>query len=313
VFDVISSAGLLLVDMVILQIGAAFAKHLFHHVDPAGVAALRIGFAAAILLVVWRPSPRMSRRTLAVVGGYGVTLATMNISFYQAMDRIPLGAAVTIEFIGPLAVALAGSRRALDVLWTLLAALGVLLLSRVHGGLAMSGVVYALLAAASWAGYILLGVKLGSRTSGGHGLALGMAVGSVVAIPLGVVESGAALARPTVLLACLGVALLSSVIPYSLELEALRRMPARPFGVLMSLEPAIAAMAGRVVLGEALAPVQWLAVACVGIASIGATRHDRSQHDDASLGRSAARQPRRIRIDHGCGGSAGLPDPRSRE
>ncbi|MBE9373026.1 EamA family transporter [Saccharopolyspora sp. HNM0983] len=266
---------LVLLGVISLQVGAAFAKQLFGVAGPAGVVALRLVFAAAVLLVLWRPSLRLDRRTLGVVAGYGAVLAGMNICIYQSFERIPLGAAVTIEFLGPLAVAVLGSRRALDLVWAVLAGIGVLLLSGTAGGLDPVGVAYALVAGAMWAGYILMGAKLGSRTSGGSGLALGMAVGAAVAAPFGVADAGSALLDPRVLAAGLVVALLSSVIPYSLELEALRRMPPRVFGVLMSLEPAVAALAGLVVLGELLGGWQWVAITCVVAASVGSTRSAR--------------------------------------
>ncbi len=288
VFNAVPPPVLLLFGMISLQVGAAYAKQLFQVAGPSGTAALRMVFAATILLAIWRRALRMDRRTLAVAASYGVVLASMNISLYHAMDRIPLGAAVTIEFLGPLTVAAFGSRRRMDILWVILAALGVLLLGRMGGGLAMGGVCFALLAAAFWAGYILLGAKLGSQTSGGSGLALGMVFGSLVAVPLGAAESGATLIHPTVLVAGLVVALMSSVIPYSLEFEALRRMPLRTFGILMSLEPAVATVAGLVVLGEMLTLAQWLAVGCVTVASIGATRGNGIQ-DDKSSGRRRAK------------------------
>nr|WP_218889588.1 DMT family transporter [Saccharopolyspora hordei] len=260
---------LVLLGVISLQVGAAFAKQLFTMAGASGVVALRLTFAALVLLVVWRPSLRLDRTTLAVVAGYGAVLAGMNVCIYQAFERIPLGAAVTIEFLGPLAVAVLGSRRKLDVLWAVLAGLGVFLLARVEGGLDLVGVGFALVAGALWGTYILVGAKLGSRTTGGSGLALGMAFGALVAAPFGIAEAGTALLNPAVLVAGLVVALMSSVVPYSLELEALRRIPARVFGVLMSLEPAVAALAGLVVLGELLGAWQWVAIGCVVIASVG--------------------------------------------
>ena len=266
---------LVLGGVVSVQVGAAFAKQLFSVAGAFGLVTLRLVFAALVLAVIWRPSLRVDRRTLAVVAGYGVVMAGMNISLYQAIARIPMGVAVTVEFLGPLAVAVFGSRRKLDLVWAGLAGLGVLLLSRADGGLDWVGVGFALLAASFWAGYILVSAKLGQRTSGGSGLALGMVVAALVAVPFGAVESGPALVQPGVLAIGLVVALMSSVVPYSLELEALRRIPPRVFGVLMSLEPAVAALAGLVVLGETLGLLQWFAVACVVAASVGATRSAR--------------------------------------
>ncbi|WP_373292458.1 MULTISPECIES: EamA family transporter [Actinokineospora] len=235
-----------------------------------GVVTLRLVFAAGILLLLWRP--RVKREALGVVVAYGLVLASMNLLIYLAIARIPLGVAVTIEFLGPLAVALVGSRRVLDVVWALMAAAGVVLLARAGGDVDIVGVLLAAGAGVCWAGYILLSHRMGSRTSGGGGLALGMAIGAVVAVPFGVADAGSALLSPTVLLAGLAVALLSSVIPYSLELQALRRIPPRVFGVLMSIEPAVAAIAGMVVLNELLHPVQWVAVCLVVAASVGVTR-----------------------------------------
>jgi inner membrane transporter RhtA len=214
----------------------------------------------------------MDRRAWTVVVGYGLVLGVMNLSFYLALDRLPLGIAVTVEFLGPLAVALGGSRRWLDALWALLAGGGVALLMDGRGELDLVGLLFALVAGTCWGLYILLGAALGRRTSEGNGLALGMAVAAVVAVPFGVAGSGTALVQPWVLLAGSGVALLSSVVPYSLELEALRKIPPHVFGILMSLEPAVAALIGLVVLKESLHWSQWIAVLCVMAASAGATR-----------------------------------------
>ncbi|OXM74724.1 MULTISPECIES: EamA family transporter [Amycolatopsis] len=261
-----------LIGIVSVQVGASLAKQLFAVAGPAGTVTLRLFFAAVVLLLVWRPVLRMGRRALPVVLAYGVVLGVMNLTFYQALARIPQGIAVTIEFLGPLAVALAGSRRWMDVLWAMVAAGGVVLLAETRGDLSMLGIVFALIAGACWGLYILLSASLGKRTEEGKGLALGMAVAAVAAMPAGVVDSGTSLLSPWVLLIGLAVALLSSVIPYSLELEALRKIPPRVFGILMSLEPAVAALSGLLVLGEALHPLQWLAICCVVVASIGATR-----------------------------------------
>jgi len=264
--------ALVLVGIVSVQVGAAFAKQLFAVAGAAGTVTLRLVVAAVVLVAIWRPSLRLDRRVLVVVLSYGVVLGAMNLCFYFALERIPLGAAVTIEFLGPLAVAVAGSRRWLDGLWVLLAGTGVVLLTRVEGGLALPGVLFALAAGACWAAYILLAAKLGSKSSDGKGLALAMVVGSAVALPFGISSAGTAMLDPVVLAAGLAVALMSSVIPYSLELEALRRMPPRVFGILMSMEPAVAALAGLALLGEQLKPMQWVAVSCVVVASVGSTR-----------------------------------------
>ncbi|NUT94439.1 MAG: EamA family transporter [Saccharothrix sp.] len=276
-FGAIPPPALVLLGVVSVQVGAAVAKQLFTLTGAAGTVTLRLVFAAVVLALVWRPSFRMDGRTLLVVAGLGAVLGVMNLTFYQAIERIPLGAAVTIEFLGPLAVAVLGSRRWLDGLWALLAATGVVLLTGVDGGLNLVGVLFALAAGGCWAGYILLTASLGSRTSDGKGLALAMVFGALVALPFGVAEAGAALLDPVVLVAGAAVALLSSVVPYSLELEALRRIPPRVFGILMSLEPAVAAVAGLIVLQENLRPAQWVAVVCVVLASVGATRSARPE------------------------------------
>jgi inner membrane transporter RhtA len=264
--------ALVLLGIASVQVGSAVAKQLFTEVGSFGTVALRLFFAAAVLLLVWRPSLRMDRRTWAVVLGYGVILGLMNLCFYLALSRIPLGIAVTTEFLGPVAVALGGSRRWLDAFWALLAGGGVVLLMEGGGNLDLVGFAFALAAGLFWGLYILVGAALGRRTTEGDGLALGMTVAAVVAVPVGVVDAGTSLLQPWVLIAGLGVALLSSVVPYTLDLEALRRIPARVFGILMSLEPAMAALVGLVVLQESLTWPQWLAVLCVVAASAGATR-----------------------------------------
>jgi inner membrane transporter RhtA len=270
-FAVIPPPVLVLFGIVSVQVGSAVAKQLFGEVGSFGTVALRLFFAAVVLMLLWRPSLRVDRRTWTVVLGYGVVLGLMNLFFYLSLARIPLGIAVTIEFLGPLAVALAGSRRWLDAFWAVLAAAGVVLLMEGGGDLDLIGVLFALAAGACWGLYILVGAALGRHTTEGGGLAMGMAVAALVAVPFGVVDSGTALLQPWVLLAGLGVALLSSVVPYTLDLEALRRMPPRVFGILMSLEPAMAALVGLVILHEALHLSQWLAIACVVAASVGAT------------------------------------------
>ncbi|MFI6867229.1 EamA family transporter [Nocardia sp. NPDC050406] len=264
--------ALVMAGIVSVQIGAAFAKQLFAATGPAGAVSLRLGFAGIVLLVLWRSALRIDRRALPVVLAYGAVLGLMNLCFYEAIDRIPLGMAVTIEFLGPLAVALAGSRRWIDPVWALLAGGGVFLLTQSDGPVVWSGILLALAAGGCWAGYILLSAKLGERTSGGGGLAIAMAFGCVLIAPIGIWEAGSSLLQPSVLAAGFAVAMLSSVVPYSVELEALRRIPPRVFGILMSLEPAVAALAGFAVLGQILGIGQWAGVVCVVAASAGATR-----------------------------------------
>lgn len=262
-----------LAGIVSVQIGAALAKQLFATVGSTGSVTLRIFFAAVVLLLIWRPRLRLSRQGWAVVAAYGLVLGAMNLSFYLALAQLPLGVTVTITFLGPLAVAIGGSRRWLDGLWALLAGGGVVLLAEGGSGeLHILGILLALVTAACWASYILLSAALGRHTTDGAGLAVGMVLATLVVAPVGIAEAGTALLEPWVLIAGFGVALLSSVIPYSLELEALRRMPPKVFGVLMSLEPAVAALVGLLLLGEILGVTQWVAVFLVVAASIGATR-----------------------------------------
>jgi inner membrane transporter RhtA len=257
-----------------VQFGAALAKTLFDEVGPAGTVFLRVALAALALSLVWRPVVEGHRRgDLWLALAFGVTLAGMNLAFYSALDRIPLGVAVTLEFVGPLGVAVAGSRRALDLVWVALAAAGILLLSDFGSAdLDRLGVALALLAGGLWATYIVLSARVGRAFPGGSGLTLAMIAASVLLVPVGVAEAGTDLLIPWILAAGAAVALLSSAVPYSLELEALRRMPAGLFGVLMSLEPAVAALAGFVLLGESLVARELIAILLVVAASAGAAR-----------------------------------------
>jgi inner membrane transporter RhtA len=255
-----------------LQVGAAFAVTLFDDLGAGGAAFLRLLLAAAVLLAFWRPRLRgHSLADLRTAGAFGIGLGLMNWAIYEAIDRIPLGVAVTIEFWGPLAVAVLGSRRALDLVWVALAACGILLLAKPGGGdIDAAGVALALLAGGCWAAYIGLSTRTGRAFPGGTGLAIAMAVGALVVFPAGAVQGGSALLQPGLLASALVVALASSVLPYSLELEALRRLPGAVFGVLMSLEPAVAALAGLAVLGQSLVAREWVAIALVVTASAGA-------------------------------------------
>lgn len=267
---------LVLLGILSVQFGSSLAKHLFGEVGSLGTVALRLFFAAVVLIAFWRPSLRLSGQAWRVVVAYGLVLGLMNVCFYLALERIPLGITVTIEFLGPLGVAIAGSRRWLDGLWVLLAGTGVVLLMEGRGDLNMTGFLLALAAGACWGLYILVGAALGRHTTEGNGLALAMVIAAVIAVPVGVVDSGTSLLQPWVLVAGLGVALMSSVIPYTVDLEALRKIPPRVFGILMSLEPAVAALIGLLVLRESLHLTQWLAVLCVVAASAGATRGGRT-------------------------------------
>jgi inner membrane transporter RhtA len=257
-----------------VQFGAAFADKLFSQAGPGGVVLLRLLLSGAILLAIARPSlRRRGRADLVAAVTFGAVLAGMNWSFYEALDRLPLGVAVTIEFTGPLVVAVVGSRRFLDLLWVALAAGGVILLALRggHHGVHATGVLLALVAAACWAAYILLSQRVGAAFAQLDGLAIALGVGALLVVPVGVVQGGDALLRPSVLAGGLGVALLSSLIPYSLEITALRRLSAYRFGLLMSLEPAVAALAGVIVLGQAMTAILAIALVMVLAASIGTT------------------------------------------
>ncbi|MEA2456094.1 MAG: inner rane transporter RhtA [Thermoleophilaceae bacterium] len=257
-----------------VQFGSAFAKGIFDEVGAGGTVFLRVVSAAVVLALIWRPPLRgHGRRELLVAVLFGLSLAGMNLAFYSALDRIPLGIAVTFEFVGPLAVAVFGSRRRLDLVWVALAAAGILLLSDFGGAdLDGVGVALALLAGGFWAAYILLSVRVGRAFPGGSGLALAMLVATLPLAPVGIADGGAELLSPAVLAVGVGVGMMSSAIPYTLELEALRRLPAGVFGVLMSLEPAVAALAGFVVLGEDLVGREVVAIVMVVAASAGAAR-----------------------------------------
>jgi inner membrane transporter RhtA len=268
---------LVLLSMTSVQVGAALAKGLFSSIGPAGAVFLRVGLGALIFLVLWRPKLQgYTWREYRWALLFGGVLAAMNFSFYQALYRIPLAVAVTIEFVGPLAVALLGSRRLIDLLWVALAGAGIVLLAPTGllGSVALDplGVGLALLAGVLWGSYILVSAQVGRAFSGMAGLSLAMVVAAIFLLPVGVLGAGSLLLNGRFLLIGAVVAVLSSVLPYSLELEALRRLPARVFGVLMSLEPGIAALVGLLLLHEQLGLRAAGAVAVVIAASLGTTR-----------------------------------------
>jgi inner membrane transporter RhtA len=271
------STALVLGGIASVQFGAALAATLFDRVGPAGTAFLRLTFGSLILLAVWRPRlARRSREDLKLAALFGLVLGAMNLSFYAAINRIPLGIAVALEFVGPLTVALTGSRRRLDLLWVALAAVGIVLLTRHEGqGLDTLGVALALLAGALWGTYILVNARLGRAFEGGTGLALAMCVGTVAVAPFGLVEGAGELLSAEALALGAAVGVLSSAIPYSFEVEALRRIRPAVFGVLMSLEPAVAALAGLIVLGQRLGGRTLIGIALVIAASVGAARSGR--------------------------------------
>jgi len=273
-------AAMVLSGIVSVQVGAGIAAKLFHEIPPAAVTGLRLWTSAIVMAVMaGRGLARAfgdlgKRRAWSDAGiavSFGITLLIMNFSIYQAFSRIPLGVAVTIEFLGPLAVAVAGSRHLRDVVWVVLAATGVVLLTQGgHGHLDVTGVLFAALAGACWAGYIVLSSATGRRFPGSAGLAIAMIVAGILITPPAVIAGGGAMFRPAVLATGAAIGILSSLIPYRLELEALRRMPMRLFGVWMSLEPAVAALIGLALLGQHLSLVEWLAIGCVMIACAGA-------------------------------------------
>jgi inner membrane transporter RhtA len=279
---IVLPAAMIIVGIVSVQFGAGLADKLFGQIPPAAVTGLRLWTSALAMVALTGRGFTRSLRDLrerrafadaAVAVAFGVTLGVMNFSIYQSFARIPLGVAVTIEFLGPLAVAVAGSRHLRDVVWVILAAAGVVLLTRGgHGHLELAGVLFAGLAGACWAGYIVLSSATGRRFPGSSGLTIAMVVAAVVITPPAVIAGGGAMFRPAILATGAAIGILSSVIPYRLELEALRRMPTRLFGVWMSLEPAVAALIGLVMLGQRLSAVEWLAIGCVMIACAGAAQ-----------------------------------------
>ncbi len=267
----------MLVGIFSVQFGAGIAKSLFDEVDPTVIVWLRLVTSAVVLVAIARPGVRRRRgRDWLVVVGFGASLGVMNWAIYQSFARIPLGVAVTVEFVGPLSLAVLGSRRPRDLVWVLLAGVGVALLGVEHGHLTLAGVLFALLAGGAWATYILLSAQTGRRWPGLDGLAVASVVATVLLSPLALRGGDGDLADGRIVALGAAVGLLSSVIPYSCELVALRSLPPAVFGILMSLEPAAAALAGIVVLGELLAPAQWVAMACVVVASVGATRSGRT-------------------------------------
>lgn len=253
-----------------VQFGAALAIRLFDRVGPAGAVTLRLFIAAVLLGVLARPRVRTIRRAdLAVALAFGLVLAGMNLSFYEAIARIPLGVAVTIEFSGPLALALIGSRRWLDLLWAALAGTGVALFTSGGGRLDPVGILLAFLAGAGWIGYILLNKETGRRFDTQSGLSIAMAAGALAVLPVGLAAAGTTLFHPGVLAVGAAVAILSSVLPYSLEVVALRQVTPRAFGVLLSMDPAVAAIAGVLVLGQHLTTRELAALVLVSLANLG--------------------------------------------
>ncbi|MFF2846966.1 DMT family transporter [Streptomyces sp. NPDC058001] len=284
--------GLVLAGGVSVQFGAALAVSLMPRAGALGVVTLRLFFAALVLVVVCRPKLRgHSRADWGTVLAFGAVMAAMNGLFYQSVARIPIGTAVTLEVLGPLALSVITSRRLVNLVWAGLALAGVFLLGGGDfGGLDPVGVAYALGAGGMWAAYIVFSARTGRRFPQADGLALAMVVAALLILPFGLAESAAKMTVPSTLALAAAVAVLSSVLPYTLELLALRRMPAPTFAVLMSLEPAIAATAGFLVLSQALSALQAAAIALVIAASIGAIR------TQVGVGRSKS-SPRERSVD----------------
>lgn len=272
--DFLIAVVCVILAMVTIQSGASFAKQLFPIVGPEGTTALRLGFSALILCLIfkpWKSLPVRGHRLSIVV--YGLSLGGMNILFYYAIARIPLGIGVALEFTGPLAVALFSSRAKRDLFWVACAIAGILLLlpdMNSQDSLDPIGVILALAAGACWAAYILFGKKTGTQSSGGATVALGMTVAALVLVPYGGISQSSAFTWEIIPLG-IGIAILSSALPYTLEMVALRNMPAQGFSIMLSLEPAFAALAGFIILGELLTLWQWLAILLVIIASVGSS------------------------------------------
>lgn len=264
--------GVLLISMVSYQCGASLAKHLFPAVGAQGATAYRLGLSALILLLWRRPWRRLGDRPhWRALWAYGLSMGAMNLVFYMSLRTIPLGIAVALEFTGPLALAVFSSRRLVDFVWIALVIAGLALLLPLRGtaqALDPVGVMYALAAGLGWALYIVFGRRAGDA-HGADAVTWGTSIGALLAIPFGVAHAGSTLLSPALLPYALGVALLSSALPYSLEMMALTRLPARTFSTLLSLEPAVAAVAGVALLGERLSVLQWLAIVAIIVAAAG--------------------------------------------
>lgn len=268
------SVGLLIVAMASIQSGASLAKSMFPLIGAQGTTTLRLIFASIIMVLLLRPwRAKLTAKSLRTVIVYGMALGGMNLLFYMSLRTVPLGIAVALEFTGPLAVAIYASRRAIDFLWIALASVGLLLLiptGEASAGIDLVGASYALGAGVCWALYILFGQKAGAD-NGVQTAALGVMIAALFVAPFGIAHAGAALLNPSLIPVAIGVALLSTALPYTLEMVALTRMPTRTFGTLMSIEPAIGALSGLLFLQEYLSLSQWMAILCIILASVGAT------------------------------------------
>lgn len=265
----------LILAMISIQTGASFAKNLFPLAGAAGTTTLRLFFASLVLWIIWRPWKHSYKKSeLKNLGIYGISLGLMNLTFYFALERIPLGMAVTLEFIGPLTLALLSSRKKIDFFWAFLAALGIYMVmpkSDLSHSLDPIGMFYALTAGMFWAFYIYFGQKSSQDTHGGIATTIGMTFAAFVAMPAGLIIDGSKILNLSLLPMGFFVAMLSSAIPYSLEMYSLKRIPTKTFGILMSLEPAVASLVGLIFLSEQLSSLQWLSIFCVMAASLGST------------------------------------------
>lgn len=275
-----------LTSILSVQFGATLSEHLFPVIGVEGTTACRQGFSALALMVLFRPWRGMpERKHWPIIGLYGALLGVMNLTFYFAISKLPLGIAVALEFTGPLAVAVLSSRKWIDFVWVICAVTGLGLLLPWHGGaghIDPLGVVFALIAAACWGAYIIVGQKISQRMDGGKAVALGMSVSILLTVPLGVAHAGAALWSLPVLAMGAGAAIVSSAIPYSCEMWALKHIPAKTFSLMMSLEPAAGALMGFVLLHEHLSAVQWLAIGLVILASAGSSLTAKSAHEEVA-------------------------------
>ncbi|MBS1957558.1 MAG: DMT family transporter [Cyanobacteria bacterium SZAS-4] len=279
-------------SIVSLCVGTSFGKALFPIIGPSGTAAIRVIFAAFVLIPVFQPWKQpISFKSMKVVALYGLVLAVMNSIFYESIQRLPLGIAIAIEFTGPLTVAIASSRRVIDFVWIALAAIGLaLLLPIAPGAVALDplGICFAFAAAVLWALYIVLGKKMADLPSG-QATALGVLCAGLVLMPVGIVKAGPHILEPQVLIGGFFLCLASSAIPYTLEMWAMKKLPKNTFSILLSMEPAVGALSGMVVLHESLTILQWVAVCSVMVASIGTTLTARTASaDTANLNESIA-------------------------
>jgi inner membrane transporter RhtA len=275
-----ASVLLLLIAMASIQLGASLAKTLFHSIGAPGAVALRTALATLMLALALRPwRARVTAASAPALAVYGVSLGVMNFLYYMALRTVPLGITVSLEFTGPLLVAVLTSRRAIDFLWIVLAAAGLSLLLPIgaaHAGIDPTGTLFALAAGACWALYIVFGQKAGAY-HGAQAVALGSIIASIIVVPIGIAEAGTALFSAAALPYGVAIALLSTALPYTLEMTALTRLPARTFGILMSIEPVFGALAGRLMLHELLSALQWIAIALIILASIGTSWTARRQ------------------------------------